>query len=303
MKIAVPGNLLLLGEYIVTLPGGKGLATAIDCWAQLTIGPASSLSIHSLFEGKRTSWAPGNSLIDAVLTVFETVAPIPSIEVAIDTSDFAYPDGVKKGFGSSAAVAVGLTAALWIFAFRKPPSPHELFPLALRAHRAFQGGRGSGYDVAASLFGGVGLFTGGELPQWQPCPQAAWWDHLFFVRGDTQSSSRDALIRFEQKNQLEIIDLFEKNNVLVKAIIASHSLKQASEILNTAAEMNAELHKFLGMAHEGEKLKKQLDTYRGRGCVAKCLGAGGELALLLCPDSSSNDLPPLRVSSQGLLFQ
>jgi phosphomevalonate kinase len=64
--------------------------------------------------------------------------------------------GNKLGIGSSAAAAAVAVAALLESAGRDATADRPLtFTLADRAHRATQGGRGSGGDVAAAVFGGV----------------------------------------------------------------------------------------------------------------------------------------------------
>ena len=111
--------------------------------------------------------------------------------VIVDSSAFFGPNGRKLGFGSSAAVTVALTSLLCA----DPQTPDEdILNLAVAAHRHAQGGRGSGYDVATSLFGGVGLFTGGEHPAWEP--RDGWWlAHGSLVLNDRNTDTVDAVRR------------------------------------------------------------------------------------------------------------
>lgn len=297
MRVIVPGNILLFGEYTVTVPGGKGIAAAVDCWARLEAKPAACLNVTMLFEGKENSWSTsGDSLVDAIFATFEKLAPLPNLQILIDTREFSYPDGTKKGFGSSAAVAVGLTALLLSFAGL---NQERLFPLALEAHRAFQGGRGSGYDVAASLFGGAGLFTGGERPSWTPLTQADWWKHLFLVRGDEKVLSREVLGRFEGLDKEVVLRFVEETNALVETLIFSDDIAQVLKIFEAAAKTNRELNERLGIVSEGPKLHALLNHYRARGCAAKPLGAGGEIAALFCPNPEPIPFPRLMVASTG----
>ena len=85
-------------------------------------------------------------------------------DVYIDTSDFFLNSGVKKGFGSSAVVAVGVVAGIFLLLsntnhFEKD----KIFIYCLEAYRYAQGGMGSGYDIATSIFGGVVQFKGGNV--------------------------------------------------------------------------------------------------------------------------------------------
>lgn len=162
---SAPGKVVLAGEY-AALHGGPAISMAVNCRAVARIGPAagdlSSLLTVGYNDGSRgfeltdgrPAWiddASGDrwALFDAVLSEVGTPGPGPD-DYAIDTSAFADAvTGRKLGFGSSAAVAVALTAACLGHA---GPSTLED---AGRAHRIFQEGRGSGVDVATSVYGGV----------------------------------------------------------------------------------------------------------------------------------------------------
>ncbi|HEX7718969.1 MAG TPA: hypothetical protein VF389_04115, partial [Woeseiaceae bacterium] len=101
-----------------------------------------------------------------------------SIDMQLDTRAFYDGEsGEKLGLGSSAALAVALTSALLRFTGdRREPGP-----IALSAHRAFQGGSGSGVDIAAALHGGVMAFDTStnlatEALQWPTgMGYSLWW--------------------------------------------------------------------------------------------------------------------------------
>src|SRR5690606_11456641 len=99
-------------------------------------------------------WVDGASADFALLGhVWRQVSADPggSLEIVLDTRGFFDPaTGVKLGFGSSAALAVALAAAL-----AGESVPQRVQEAALLAHRDFQGGHGSGVDVATSAHGGV----------------------------------------------------------------------------------------------------------------------------------------------------
>jgi phosphomevalonate kinase len=86
----------------------------------------------------------------------------PPLHLHLDTRDLRdarRKRGGKLGLGSSAALTVALVGALRRLtpdgAVAAPVSRSALFPVAWRAHRAAQGERGSGFDLAAALYGGV----------------------------------------------------------------------------------------------------------------------------------------------------
>src|SRR5690606_14318069 len=68
---------------------------------------------------------------------------------------------LKLGFGSSSALAAALSAVL----LRARPgeattrSAQEILKLAVKAHLEFQGGKGSGVDVATAMSGGLIAFA------------------------------------------------------------------------------------------------------------------------------------------------
>ncbi|MEO9014351.1 MAG: hypothetical protein ABI275_03425, partial [Terrimesophilobacter sp.] len=188
---SAPGKLFLLGEYAV-LEGAPALLTAVDARVRVRIEPAEAgawrLDAPDLGVGGLTLGADGTlpevldagarkslRVFDAVrATVLATVRTTvhttvhttaakrsgrasdirpPALAISIDSSDLR-AGGHKLGLGSSAAVAVALTAAL-ARAVGLQLDRGEVFDLANAAHRAAQGGAGSGGDVAASTYGGV----------------------------------------------------------------------------------------------------------------------------------------------------
>jgi phosphomevalonate kinase len=79
---------------------------------------------------------------------FDTLPERLSIDI---DSRAGYDAGHKLGLGTSAAVCATLSGAL----LERCAGRRDVFPIALDAHRAAQGGRGSGVDVAAACHGGL----------------------------------------------------------------------------------------------------------------------------------------------------
>lgn len=321
MKLHIPGNLLISGEYAVTLEGGKGIGVAVQAYATLESQKADTFSIHSTYQGKDYSWKEGEtvhpnlSLAEIVCgTVREHLKkkaltfPL-SISISIDTSQFYYPEGRKKGFGSSAAVCAGLTFLLLGEAYGEYPDvAREVFPLSLAAHRKFQGGKGSGYDIAASLFGGTGLFTGGRLPTWSPI-RLEWLDACVLVRGDEAASTKGALDRFNsfKEKHPDLADhFFKMSNDVADQLAGCQDIESAKAAFSQAQELNHWISEKLGILPEGKHLKEILDRFRKRSCPAKALGAGGEIAAAIVEKEEGKALSflgqaePLIISSGGL---
>jgi phosphomevalonate kinase len=94
-------------------------------------------------------------LVDVVLAEIEPDLPWAAWSVRIDSSSFFQGES-KLGLGSSAAALVALAGAMQA-ASGRPGSP--ALASLIRSHRAFQGGAGSGIDVAAALGGGTVQFA------------------------------------------------------------------------------------------------------------------------------------------------
>jgi phosphomevalonate kinase len=321
MKIYVPGNLLLLGEYSITIPGGKGIATAVDTWVEIESELSDKLSVSCDFRKELYCWSEGSFLPDKLKligSVFNGVsghlkAPIPfPLTISINSSHFYYADGRKKGYGSSAAVTVGLTFLLLYYAYsRIPDLATEVFPLSLAIHREYQDGRGSGYDIAASLFGGAGLFTGGVLPTWLPI-SAPWMELLYIIRGDEETSTKNALVHFNNFKECfpdQISKFLCDSNQTVEKITACQDVQSAKKIFKKGSALNRWIHEKIGIPSEGPMLKRFLQECRTKGCPGKPLGAGSEVAAVFLPknhnfqETSNSKIQPLTISSGGLRWE
>jgi phosphomevalonate kinase len=143
-SVSAPGKIFLVGEYAV-LDGGTAVVAAVDRRARGRFVPGSAPSTPLVAEAVRS-----------VGEYLESSGPaVPAGAPEIDSSALS-AEGGKLGLGSSAAAAVVAVGALLEAAGREAGAdPALVFRLADRAHRAVQGGRGSGGDVAAAVFGGV----------------------------------------------------------------------------------------------------------------------------------------------------
>ncbi len=141
-RFSAPGKVVLSGEYAV-LRGAPAVAMAVDRRAVATVEPGEPETVCLGLGGRIDT-----RLLDCVLEAL--VRERPNARLTLDTS--AFSDGPDKlGIGSSAALAVALTAA----SAPEGSSDELLHEAARNAHRDFQQGRGSGVDVAASSAGGI----------------------------------------------------------------------------------------------------------------------------------------------------
>ena len=160
---SAPGKAVLLGEYVV-LDGALALVLAVDRRATALLARASGprcrfemlapASRVFEFAGGNGAGPSGSALVDSVLAHADFALPWPSWSARVDSSAF-FGAGSKLGLGSSAAALVAFAGAVWRAAGKAGIAPLQSL---IDCHRAFQGGVGSGIDVAAAVYGGAVSF-------------------------------------------------------------------------------------------------------------------------------------------------
>ena len=165
---SAPGKLIILGEYAV-LANAPALVMAVDrrCRAEIRSSGNGVCRLKSstgterqvIFRNRARS---GLALVDRISGAFPA-AEAEAWRGILDSSGL-YLEGRKLGLGSSAAA---LTAWCGAWLAWTGQGIAEAGAAVLRRfieeHTAYQGGAGSGLDVAASLHGGVIRFQlGGE---------------------------------------------------------------------------------------------------------------------------------------------
>ena len=188
-SVSTPGKTILFGEHAAVY-GYPALVTALDHRMKVTARASSSkngattlhLTIPSLHLTRTVAWAdvvtspkePGDLALLAVTLGIEGVGRRPArFDLRIDS---AIPPG--SGFGSSAALAVGVVAACRR-ACGDDIGPDDIARLAVSIERR-QHGVASGVDVQAVLRGGVlwcrrsddGTLEREELPGTDSCLHA-----------------------------------------------------------------------------------------------------------------------------------
>lgn len=156
-----PGKLVALGEYAV-LDGAPAVVLAVDRYAEVTIGPAADVCALTMRapDAVERSFAvgaqSGAALVDLVTAALE---PPLAWSATIDSRAF-FAGSAKLGLGSSAAVLCAWAGAFGAFARSQGRvAPERSVAELIELHRRFQGGKGSGLDVAASYTGGAILFS------------------------------------------------------------------------------------------------------------------------------------------------
>jgi mevalonate kinase len=150
---SAPGKLFLLGEHAV-LHGRRALVCAVDQRLSVTLQPVRGTAVQlcsALGEwrghlGELTPQEPFGFALAAI----DAAGPPPTGFNMTIRSDFS----PLVGLGSSAAVTVAVMAAIDRWCGR-PRAAEELCRAATDVVRQVQGGRASGADVAASVYGGL----------------------------------------------------------------------------------------------------------------------------------------------------
>lgn len=192
---------MVSGEYAV-LAGAPALVMAIDrrvhvrieatgdAWSFDSLGFVGK-SEHTVDALRRLAPLPASDPARMAQQIL-AVAPFDRLPVGLRItidSRAAYDGARKLGIGSSAAVCVALTAA---FAAFSPGA--SVIDIAQAAHRNFQGGSGSGLDVAAAHSGGLIEFTSG-VARPRSWPRGV---HYRLIWTGTSASTADHLARFER---------------------------------------------------------------------------------------------------------
>ncbi len=302
--LTVPGNLLLLGEYAVLEEGGLGVSVAVERRVVIAIEEARELTILRAgvgLRGARSRWERGDgSLVDAVVAAAEgELAALgrgceaPPLGMSIDSTAFFDSTGRKIGLGSSAAVAVGTAQALLRYAGLEGAALRDAScRAALLGHRSYQGGRGSGYDIAASLGGGYGLFVGGERPSLRSLA-LPWMRAFSLLRGPDSVDTSRAVERYaawRMREREAARDFLEASNEIARGFAAATNWGEAASRLRDGARLGLEL---------GEAIGVSARIAGPEGLVAKALGAGNELAALWLGDAGipGEDADPTGLAS------
>jgi phosphomevalonate kinase len=291
MTATAPGNILLMGEYAVLEEGGLGVALAVHPRARAEITPAGCCTDEpELLQCCRSACRSAGSLPDGVLR------DLDHLLVTLDTGQFNNPDtGEKLGLGSSAAGAVAICAGLLqaagvitagMIAADVPRGQDRdlVFTTALSAHRAFQGGKGSGYDVGISTYGGARLFHGGAHPG--VGPRITWTAGPFtLLHAGTPVRTRSAVEAYRSwryTHPAAARRFLSRSNSLVRDFVAARTRVEALDILRAAAALGLEI---------GEVINVPADPGTpGKGtAVIKATGAGAELAVSFPVDPDQRD--------------
>lgn len=288
-KASAPGKVIVAGEYAV-LDGAPAICMAVNRRARVSISlndePEHVVSAPGFLEkpqrfASMTDCADTLPLLWAVWNKSEPAID-GCLNIDIDSREFVAANGRKIGIGSSAAVAVALSAAIEQIA----AGGRDIRDVAIAAHRDFQGGSGSGADIACSHAGGVIVYRKEEKMS-QPI---AWPADLYFALLWSGCSADTA----KKLNKLANSDSHDSRTELATASDAVSQLWQsgdAASIVSLMSDYTKTLLRFdvdhqLGIFDAGHA---QLVDAASQGDVAykPCGAGGGDLGIAVSANESA----------------
>jgi phosphomevalonate kinase len=279
LNVRAPGKVVLWGEYAV-LTGAPAAVMAVNRYAAVDLKPGAR---HTRFSSKgfltpgvykaddRFCRAPTAAMAETVLRECGyTNYPIP-FELLSDTRAFFADNGAKLGIGSSAALCTA-TYVAFCRLLELPASEQG----AIAAHRAFQGGKGSGLDVAASWHGGVIRYENGAGTPWT-------WPadlHWRIIWTGTSASTLDSLGDFSawrRQGNLSILDDLQQS---CTALFEEFDLEGLHSYCSQLQALDADAN--LNIFTPGHQRLATIAS--AQGLVYKPCGAGGGDIGFACGD-------------------
>jgi phosphomevalonate kinase len=320
LRLTLPGNLLITGEFAILEEGGQGVTLAVEQRFTLEARSSDQWAITSHFPEETRAWVKGSDpFLDRLMAYLQQACPWAKPQsVTLDSRNLFGQDrqgGTRKlGLGSSACTAGALTALFHRLNMAttdaKPPegTDPELSQKAVLAHRAAQGKEGSGYDVLCSLGGGLGLFTGGKQPRWSPLPLPE--GHFALYPGASSVGTLRAIDTWKEwkKNHDDLWQSYRREN---HQIVQGFKDGRWSQAFEEAKSWGLRLGKKLGISAEiqnPEDLSSGAQTLLAQS-LYKALGAGNEIALIHSPSPPNPPYLaelgawPIGVAQEGLLWQ
>jgi phosphomevalonate kinase len=283
--VTAPGKLFLIGEYAV-LEGGPAVLAAVNRRAVAQFLPGLEPMSAVVAEAVRLARAE----------IGEASSALPAGSVLASSEDFEN-GGQKLGLGSSSAVAVAAVGAVFE-AVGKPVAANRdrIFALAYAAHRAAQGGSGSGADVATAAYGGLlkvvrqGEGTPSALPLTIPTSLHA----VVFWTGKPVATTGmiQAVQQWAQKDRRAYEQLIAELRETAEKFIAGLQAGNATATVAAAGRYGRLLEQ-LGTAARSpivtDVFKRAADLAKELGGAAKPSGAGGGdigIAMFATPETA-----------------
>lgn len=319
ITVSAPGKLMLLGEHAVVY-GHPCLVTAVEQRLKVTVEKSNTNGL--------TLNAPDVSVNDyykpiAQLGNGEIPKGAKFVEIAVLNffQKHKFSDGLKIttnsefssqfGFGSSSASTVCVVKALFEL-FEIKTTPKEIFDLSYKTVLDIQK-TGSGFDVAAAVYGGVLYFiTGGKVIEPIIAGDLPLLVAYSGVKADTVSMIN--LVKEKMQTHKEGVEEIFKNiaNLVEEGKIAL--MEKDWQRLGTLMNFNQNYLEDLGVSTE--KLDDMVLAARKAGAFgAKLSGAGGgDCMIAVVPEekrknieeaikSVGGEILDVKVSNEGVKIE
>lgn len=342
MRISAPGKLFLSGEWAVLEIGNPGIVVAVNKRVHVEIDDYDFISVdvddyniknaQASFEAGRLLWDKDvldnererlcfvKHAIEISLRYLGTWAPF-KLHTWGEESQLEVDGSVKKiGFGSSAAVVASTVSALLAFNgkdIRTREMKDIIYKLSVIAHYFAQGKVGSGFDIAASVYGGAFIYKRFD-PEWllkelesksiKELVEEEWpsfyieelkimKDLILLVGWTKESASTSAMVKqmneFKAQNKDEYDSIFNSISQLVEELInawKNNDKEKILELLKRNEELLRGLGEKSGVNIETEELKQLAELANENGAAGKLSGAGGgDCGIAICFDSNIAD--------------
>jgi len=341
VESSAPGKIFLFGGYSILEPNSRGLVTTVDNYVhvkvsgnnekKLKINAVDFDAVHESYisiDGKITN--PSNEKLNLISKSVEVALKYAleegfkiegiNIESRNDPAFATKINGnnIKSGLGSSAAVTVAtISAVLSYYGFDVVHNKDKVHKLAQIAHALVNKKIGSGFDIAAAVYGNI------IYQRYSPSILSALnddynghllkelvdksWDYKIdpikiskiniayanFITGSTSTNSMVSIVnKFKEREPARYKDIIERldraNRNAIDAFVALNNgdtSKENIERLRYNAELGRYITKELGIlsnaeieSHESSILIDNSKLF-GSALFAKLPGSGGNDAI------------------------
>jgi len=270
IRVKVPGKLIILGEYAV-LEGADALVASVNRYVNVEISSSgddvcqisSNLTSNPLriWVDKNGSCEPEQGQSEDLISkmqfslaiinricchIVKSGLPLQPFLIKIDTSQF-YLGENKLGLGSSAALTVALILSIVNHSGIEKkvfPEKYDMFRFVCESHFFAQGNKGSGIDIAASVFGGINVYNMNTSNQGETSPKISSVSELpgLFMLPVWSG------ISFSTRKLLSLVEIFQAHHESEYKETMSRLLTLSNSGCNTYIENN--LSDFLDILHD-----------------------------------------------------
>ncbi len=291
---SAPGKVIIIGEHFV-VHGSYAVAAAIDKRATVTVSKENAAESVILSQGQKEVLLDDHGKFSAARSVARRIfeefgQPDGSISLEIDSE---IPLG--SGLGSSAAVSVATTAALAKF-LGHDLTNEKIAEISAIGEMSVHGNP-SGIDTAASLYGGMILFS--RKTGAKPIPLNRAFQLLVVYSGQARSTSE--LVAKVNKKRTEFPSTFA--HLSDASSFASLELVDAltsGDLPYLGALMNLGQASLSWAGASTEDLDRLIeDRLSDESCFgAKLTGAGGGWSIIALPKPDRAEVLLKRISAK-----